>query len=151
MRLFKMDQKIALKVFLRIGEKNRTKYAMKKFAPHSEKVLARLNEILIEDGYPGEKLIGNSWWTSVNLSHHNSIDTEYTMRDTLYLNLRPKLENALAKGELHPKEYAIIEDWRNAALYQHETSLYGFLGKIPDHSTLEKVNENRETTGASKY
>lgn len=145
--MLKGDQKIALKVFLIIGEKSKTKYASKKFKPYSEEVMTRLYAILDEHGYPGEKLIGNSWWTSVNLSHHNSFDREYTLKDTLYVNLRPKLEKALQKGELHPKDYAIMEDWRNATLTGHETSLYGFLGKIPDDSTLAKVNENRAKLG----
>lgn len=145
--MLKEDQKIALRVFLTIGEKNKNKYSNKKFKPHSERVLKRLQEILTEQGYPGEKLIGNSWWTSVNLSHHNSFDPEYSRRDTLYANLKPKLENALSKGELHPKEYAIIEDWRNATLHNHASSLYGFLGKIPYNSELTKVNQNREELG----
>lgn len=145
--MLKADQKIALRVLFRIGEKSKVKYALKKFAPHSEKVLVRLHNILIEQGYPGEKLIGNSWWTSVNLSHHNSIYTGYTLKDTLYLNLRPGLLEAMARGELHPKEFAIIEDWRNASIHQHSTSLYGFLGKIPSRSELVKVNQNREKLG----
>ncbi len=146
-RMLKEDQKIALRVFLRIGEKNRVRYALKKFAPHSENVLAWLEKVLIQQGYPGEKLIGNGWWTSVNLSHHNSISAEYTLKDTLYLNLRPELLKAMVRGELHPKEFAIIEDWRNASIHQHESSLYGFLGKIPDNSELMIVNQNRDKLG----
>jgi len=145
--MLKNDQKLALRNFLTIGEKNKIKYAHKKFIPYSEGVLARLDKILTEHGYPGEKLIGNSWWTSVNLSHHNSLDPEYTLEDTLYLNLRPKLENALVKGELHPKEFAIIEDWRNASIHHHESSLHGFLGKIPNNSELMIVNQNRAKMG----
>lgn len=145
--MLKNDQKIALKVFLIIGERSKIKYSNKKFKPYSEGVLARLDEILTQHGYPGEKLIGNSWWTSVNLGHHNSFDSEYTKSDTLYENLRPKLQNALSKGELHPKDYAIIEDWRNATLNNHNTSLYGFLGKIPDDAELAKVNQNRAELG----
>lgn len=145
--MLKNDQKLALRNFLTLGEKNQIKYAQKKFIPHSEEVLARLDKILTEHGYPGEKLIGNSWWASVNLSHHNSMYPEYTLKDTLYLNLRPKLEKALAKGELHPKEFAIMEDWRHAVIHHHEKSLYGFLGKIPDNSELAKVSQNRSELG----
>ena len=145
--MYKKDQKKVLGALFRIGEKNQIKYAEKKFAPHSEKQLAQLNKILIEQGYPGEKLIGNKWWFSVILSHHNSISTAYTLKDTIYLNLRPKLMKAIEKGELHPYEFAIIEDWRTAALYQHKLTSYGFLGVIPDNSTLEKVNQNRDKMG----
>ena len=146
-KMLKKDQKIALRAFLKISEKKRIKFALKKFKPYSEGVLIRLNKMLNEYGYPGEKLIGNSWWTSVNLSHHNSFDREYTLNDTLYLNLRPQLYRALERGQLHPKEFAIIEDWRNAAIHQHQSSLFGFLGKIPDESTLMAVNQNREKLG----
>lgn len=145
--LFKKDQKIAIRVLFRIGEKNKIKYALKKFAPHSENTMIQLKDILIKHGYPGEKLIGNSWWVSVNLSHHNSIYTEYTQKDTLYPSLRPELLKSIERGELHPKDFAIIEDWRNASLYQHESSLNGFLGKIPDNSALEIVNQNRNKIG----
>lgn len=145
--MLKADQKIAFKVFLRIGEKSKTRYSMKAFVPHSEKTLARLNEILTEYGYPGERLIGNGWWTSVNLGHHNSSSKEYVLKDTLYLNLRPKLLESIERGELHPKEFAIIEDWRHAVIHHHDKSLHGFLGKIPDDSELLLVNQNREGIG----
>ncbi len=145
--MLKKDQKIALKVLIRIGEKSKTNYALRKFAPHSEKVLIRLQEILRDQGYPGEKLIGNSWWTSVNISHHNSFSTEYTLKDTLYLNLRPALLQSIAKGELHPNEFAIMEDWRNATIEQHETSMYGYLGKIRNNKNLTIVNQHREKLG----
>ena len=146
-QLLKGDQKIALGAFIKIREKSRNKYTEKKFLPYSEKTLSRIHAMLTEYGYPGEKLIGNSWWTSVNLSHHNSFSLEYTKKDTLYLNLRPLLLESVLKGELHPNEFAIIEDWRNAVLNQHGSSSYGFLGKIPDHSTQKKVNQNRDELG----
>ncbi len=145
--IYKNDQKIALRVFLRIGEKNRVKYAMKKFTPHSEKTLLRLAEILIEHGYPGEKLIGNNWWVSVSLVHHNSIYTEYTKKDTLYLNIRPELVKSIEKGELHPYKFALIEDWRHSVLYEHQLLSYGYLEEIPDEYTLQKNNENRKKMG----
>ena len=145
--LLKKDQKIVFKVFLRIGEKNKSKYALKKFAPYSEKTLARIDEILIQYGYPGEKLIGNSWWTAVNLGHHNGLSREYLLKDTLYLNLRPALLASVERGELHPKEFAAIDDWRHAVIHHHGKSRYGFLGKIPDDSELTFVNDNRENLG----
>lgn len=145
--MVKNDQKIALKVFLKIGEKSKTRYAMKAFAPYSEQTLARIKAIVSEYGYPGEKLIGNGFWTSVNLSHHNSFSREYTLKDTLYVNLRPALLEAIGRGELHPKDLAVIDDWRHAVIHDHKKSLYGFLGKIPDPSALETVNQNRKALG----
>jgi len=145
--MYKKDQKKALGALFKIGEKNQTKYAEKKFAPHSEKQLAELNKILTEQGYPGEKLVGNKWWVSVILSHHNSISKEYALKDTIFLKLRPMLIRAIEHGELHPYEFAIIEDWRTAALHQHQSTSYGFLGVIPDKPALEKVNLNRNTIG----
>ena len=91
--------------------------------------------------------MGNDWWVSVILSHHNSISTEYNSKDSIYLDLRPKLIEAIERGELHPYEFAIIEDWRSASLYQHKSTSYGFLGVVPDSSTLEKANVNRDAIG----
>ena len=145
--ILKADQKIALKTFIRIGEGSRKKYALKKFAPHSEKVLKRLYEILRQQGYPGEKLIGNGWWTSVSLSHHNSMDPAYTLKDTLYVHLRPELLKALARGELHPKEFAIMEDWKHATTDPKSSTLYGFVGEISDASRLSVINHNRNDIG----
>ena len=145
--LYKKDQKMALKALFRIGEKSQTKYAEKKFAPHSEEQLEHLNQILVEQGYPGEQLIGNSWWVSVILSHHNSISKEYNQNDTLYLNIRPRLIRAIEKGELHPYEFATIEDWRTAAMNNHDSTSYGFLGKMKNELMLEKANLNRNDIG----
>ena len=40
-----------------------------------------------------------------------------------------------------------MDDWRSAALYQHESSRYGFLGKIPGPEVLLSVNQNRQELG----
>ena len=53
----------------------------------------------------------------------------------------------MARGELHPKDFAIIEDWRNASIHQYESSLYGYLGKMRNDENLTTVNQNREKLG----
>ena len=70
--MYKNDQKYAISYLLKIGEGAKTKYATKKIIPQSEEQLARLNEILDESGYPGEKLIGNSVWMMIILSHQEA-------------------------------------------------------------------------------
>lgn len=145
--MFKKDQKKALGAFIRIGQKAKRRYSEKKFAPHSEHQLEKLEQILNEYGYPGERLIGNNLWGSVILSHHNSISVNYNSKDTIYDHLRPKLLNALKQGEISPYELAQIEDWRIAALNDHELTSYGFLGAIPDDIVLETINKNRANIG----
>ena len=93
--MFKKDQKKAFGALLRIGQKAKRRYSQKKFAPHSEQQLEKLEQILNEYGYPGERLIGNNLWGSVILSHHNSISVKYNSKDTIYAQLKPKLLNAL--------------------------------------------------------
>ncbi|WP_159092085.1 hypothetical protein [Aquimarina sp. Aq107] len=145
--MFKKDQKKALGAFLRIGQKSKRKYSENKFAPHSERQMEKLEAILNEYGYPGERLIGNNVWCSVILSHHNSISVSYNSKDTIYTQLKPKLLNALKKGEISPYEFAQIEDWQIAALNDHKLTSYGFLGTIPDDIILETINKNRANIG----
>ena len=76
--MFKKDQRLDFPYYLRIGEKAKERYALRKFAPNSGKQIARLNEILDEYGYPGERLTGNDFWMSTILVHHNSISPEYS-------------------------------------------------------------------------
>ncbi len=144
--LSKRDQLMALKALFRIGDKNQIKYAEKKFGPHSEKQLQELKQILKVNGYPGEKLVGYSWWASVILSHHNSISKTYVKADTLYPNIRPHLQQAMIKGELHPYQFAIMEDWRRVTANDNQTA-YGYLGEINTHTDLEQVNNNRKAVG----
>ena len=145
--MFKADQKKALGALFRIGQKSKRKYSEKQFAPHSEHQLEKLEQIINDHGYPGERLIGNNVWGSVILSHHNSISVNYNAKDPLYAQLRPKLIEALKAGELSPYELAQIEDWRIAALNNHELTSYGFLGTIPNDGILETVNVNRAGIG----
>ncbi len=145
--MFKKDQKKAFGALFRIGQKAQDKYAERKFAPHSEKQLIQLDSILNQQGYPGEQLIGNDLWASVILSHHNSISLNYNAKDMRYKQLRPKLMKALRRGEISPYEFAQIEDWRTAALTGHESTSFGFIGKIPSHTEFKTVNENRSAIG----
>lgn len=145
--MFKKDQKKAFGAFIRIGQKSKRRYAEREFAPHSEQQLENLEQILNQYGYPGERLIGNNLWGSVILSHHNSISVNYNSKDTLYTHMRRKLFEALKQGEISPYELAQIEDWRIAALNNHESTAYGFIGKIPNPAELLKVNENRSVIG----
>lgn len=113
-QMYKKDQRKALGAILRIGLKTKEKYALEKFAPHSEGQIQELIEIIKTQGYPGEKLIGNNYWVSTIISHHNSITTEYVKQDTLYGFIRPKLIKAIENGQMSPYEFALIDDWRIA-------------------------------------
>lgn len=145
-QLFKNDQKKALGAFMKIGDKAQDKYANSKFAPHSEEQLKLLKQILIEDGYPGERLIGNNYWGSTIVSHHNSITYEYVKKDTLFEDLKPLLLESLKRGEISPYEIALMEDWKNAVLRDSTTLAFGYLNP-PTIETLQEVNRNREKLG----
>jgi hypothetical protein len=145
-RMFKKDQKKAMGALLRIGDKAQENYAVKKFAPHSEQQLEELKEILLSRGYPGERRIGNDFWASTILSHHNSISREYNTRDTLYRNLRPLLWKALRAGQLSPYEFALIEDWKIATTSGRQDPGYGFLNP-PAAATLHATDSLREAIG----
>ena len=146
-KMFKKDQKKALGALLRIGEKAQSRYGEKKFAPHSEEQLRLLDSILEKEGYPGEQLIGNNLWTSVILSHHNSISFDYNSKDQLYPNMRPSLLEALKRGEISPYELAQMEDWKAAGLTNHDSTSVGFIGKIQNEAALKNVNRNRSAIG----
>jgi hypothetical protein len=144
--MFKRDQKLDFPYYLRIGQKAKERYALKKFAPNNEKQIARLKEILIEYRYPGERLIGNDTWMSTILIHHNSISTEYAQKDTLYPSLKLRLLKAIRKGEMSPDDYAIIEDWYVAVKSNRKEAAYGYLNTLTEQE-LPKSNELRENIG----
>ncbi|GAA0890680.1 hypothetical protein GCM10009122_03590 [Fulvivirga kasyanovii] len=145
-KMFKADQRKALGALFRLGDKAQEKYALKKFAPHSEAQLTKLIRIMEDHGYPGEQLIGNSFWVSTILSHHNSITTAYVKNDTLYNFIKPKLSIALEKGQISPYEFAIIDDWRIAVSSDRTQAGYGFLNP-PLSSTLTETNKLRQSIG----
>ena len=145
-KMFSKDQWKALGALFRIGDKAQEKYAERKFAPHSEKQLFELIAILETAGYPGEKLIGNRYWISTILSHHNSISTEYAKKDTLYAFLKPKLYEAIKNGQMTPYEYATIDDWRRTVASDRTEPGYGFLNS-PTQTSLPVTNELRQIIG----
>lgn len=98
------DQKKAIRVALTPVKKWRDRYTNRKFVPNNRAQVRRLNQIIDESGYPGEKIIGDRSWAMVVISHNE--------RDTIYNELRPKLYAAFDRGELSAIELAIIETWR---------------------------------------
>ena len=144
--MFKRDQRKAMGALLRMGDKAREKYAHEKFAPQSEEHMMRLIEMLDNPGYPGEKLIGNNFWASTILSHHNSISQDYVQRDTLYRHVRPLLLRSLGTGQMSPYEFALAEDWQIAVSSNRSAPGYGYLDP-PRQSTLDETNELRKKIG----
>ncbi|MEO0339555.1 MAG: hypothetical protein AAF242_10105, partial [Bacteroidota bacterium] len=94
-KMFSKDQWKALGALFVFNEKGYRRYAEKKFAPHSIKQVQQLQKILNASTYPGERLIGNNFWASTILSHHNSTTPEIVKADTLYLSIKPQLDLAL--------------------------------------------------------
>lgn len=140
--MFSKDQKKALGALFRVGSKSQDKYAEKKFAPHSEIQMDEFIAILSQFGYPGEKLIGNDYWASTLLSHHNSISESYVKQDTIYPFLKPELTKALKRGEVSPFELALIDDWSRSTQGQGSYVGYGILNP-PSKSTLDQTNALR--------
>jgi hypothetical protein len=142
--MFKSDQHIDLPYYFRIGQKAKDHYALRKFAPNSEKQIARLNEILNSYGYPGKKLIGNEIWALTILIHHNSISQSYVQKDTLYPALKPKLFDAVRKGEMSPDDYALIEDWYVGVKSNWKDGAYGYVTTLArkDSSMSNTLRQN---------
>lgn len=128
--MIKKDQKMAWKYLLKIGQKAKERYANKKIKPHALQQMKKLDSILEAVGYPGEKLIGESVWMSTILSHHNSVSDNFVKNDTLFEAIRPRLLKAIAKGELNPYDFAMIEDWRIAITSDRQKTGYGYLEYI---------------------
>lgn len=145
-QMFKKDQKMALGALLRIGENAKIRYNLNKFAPHSERQLKQLIGFLEDIGYPGEQLIGNNYWMSTILSHHNSIAPSYVKKDTLYRFIKPKLGKAIGVGQISPYEFALIEDWLIAVKSGRTQTGYGFLNS-PTGATLMETNRLRMEVG----
>ena len=148
--MFSKDQKMALKALLKIGQKAKEKYYENKFAPHSENQMAQFITIINTEGYPGEKLIGNTFWMVTILSHHNSISAEYNARDSLFPSMKPQLRKAISKGEMSPYEYALVDDWYRSVKFNRKEPRYGILDQ-PIQAHLSKTNELRALIGARPY
>lgn len=102
--MFGQDQKRALRVALTPVKKWRERYTNRKFVPNNRSQVRRINQIIDEIGYPGEKIIGDKSWATVIISHNE--------HDTIYNELRPKLYKAFEKGELSAIDLAMIETWK---------------------------------------
>lgn len=144
-KMFNKDQRKALLALFIFSSEGRERYAEKKFAPHSERQINELSRIIKIYGYPGEKLIHNGYWASVILSHHNSISTNYNLKDTLYLSIRPKLLKALELGEISPHEFVRIDDWYVAS--KSGEKQFGHLSSSLTNKELKKANQLREEIG----
>lgn len=145
-KMFGKDQWKALGGLFAFGEKARNRYASRKFAPQSEKQLARLNQIIDVQGYPGERLIGNNFWVATILSHHNSMTVEHTRSDTLYPNIRPKLLRAIQSGQMSPYEFAFIDDWYITIGSDRQKKGYGYLDSLTETERI-RANQLRQETG----
>lgn len=149
-KMYSKDQRMAIKALFKLSSKAQDRYAEKKFAPHSEKQLEEFSTILNDYGYPGEMLIGNNYWMSTILSHHNSISTAYNEQDTLYLHLQPQLMKSLKIGEVSPYELASIDDWYLTVKYDRTKPTYGILDQ-PSESNMPETDKLRETVYARPY
>ncbi len=144
--MFKDDQRKAFGVFIRIGEKAQERYATKKFLPQSNRQIHELIEIMNNSGYPGERLIGNNYWMSTILSHHNSITREQTLKDTLYPFIMPMLLEAVKTGFMSPYELVLTDDWYRTVYYNRSRPGYGFLDP-PKAGTMATTNALRASAG----
>ncbi|MCB0667667.1 MAG: hypothetical protein KDC80_17680 [Saprospiraceae bacterium] len=141
-KMFSRDQWKALGALFTFSAKAQDKYAERRFAPHSEKQIKEFQTIIDKYGYPGEKLIGNDFWMSTILSHHNSISTKYNRNDTLYDDIRPDLMQALRLGQISAFEYALIDEWYRATINDDKKGTYGIL-EGPLQGELEATNKRR--------
>lgn len=142
--MFRQDQWKALGALFRFSEKARERYALRKFAPQSERHVAALRQIIQTKGYPGEQLIGNNFWVQTMLSHHNSMTADYTRRDTLYAQLKPALLRAVWAGQMAPAEFALIDDWAISVGRQERS--YGYLGALTP-ADLVRADQRRGEIG----
>ncbi len=145
-RMFKKDQWKAIGALFTFGPDGQDRYAEKKFAPHSEKQMTKLNELIGEHGFPGEKLIGNNFWVSTILSHHNAISEAYCRNDTMYRHVKPQLLAAIKSGEMSPFEFALADDWYTTVASGHTEHAYGYLDSLTEPE-LVKANALRSAIG----
>ena len=142
--MFEKDQKIAYEAS--IIEDEEEQFIAENFPKHSEQQLLGLIEILDNNGYPGEFLIGNDFWVSTILSHHNSQGIDYAKKDTLYDFIKPKLIHFLNKGYISPYEVALVEDWKKTVISEWNESPYGYLNP-PSSSNIIQINKRRNAIG----
>lgn len=148
--MFRKDQRKALAALFTFSPKKQDRYAEKRFAPHSEKQMTKLTHIINTHGYPSEQLIGNNYWATVIVTHHNSISQRYVSQDTLYPAIRPRLMKALEVGQISPYELATIEDWFIAIKSGRSQKAYGYLDSSLTASEADSANALRDRIGLSR-
>lgn len=144
--MIEKDQKLAYKAYVIEDEKEQEKFISENFPEHSEKQLSDLIDIIESKGYPGEFLIGNDFWVSTILSHHNSQGVAYVREDTLFDFIKPKLMQFLKEGYISPYEIALPEDWKKAVTSEWKESSYGYLIP-PNTSNISQINKARSAIG----
>ena len=144
--MIEKDQQIAYKASIIEDEQAQEKFISENFPKHSEEQLAQLIEIMETIGYPGEFLIGNDFWVSTILSHHNSQGLDYVKKDTLFDFIKPKLKQYLKKGYISPYEIALPEDWKKTVISEWNASAYGYLHP-PNTSNMSQINKTRRAIG----
>lgn len=143
------DQKKGLGAAFRIGSKSKDRFSEDKFAPLNEKHALRLLEIIQNDGFPGEKLVGYEPWGQGILSRHNSISQAYCKSDTLYQYVKPILISSIKKGNLSPASFAWIDDWFITVESGWSTASYGYVNQLKKDD-VDKSNQMREQIGLRK-
>jgi hypothetical protein len=133
------DQKRALRVALTPVKKWREQYTDRKFVPNNRVQVRRINEIIEQTGYPGEKLIGDKSWATVIISHNE--------HDTIYKELRPKLYKAFERGELSAIDLAIIETWRIVVNTGRKEKGFVIWNEEINRSEAIKADSLRKTIG----
>ncbi|MCY7359886.1 MAG: hypothetical protein LH609_21035 [Rudanella sp.] len=148
-QMFRKDQRKAFRALICFTSKAQDRYAERVFAPHSERQLKQLNEIIEAQGYPGERLIGNTYWASVILSHHTSISVEYVKKDTLYPRIRDKLLKAVELGQMSPYEFARIDDWYLVVKSARQDKAYGYINQVQTNTEKQQADQLRARIGLS--
>ena len=143
------DQRKALGAAFRMGANSQDRFGENKFAPLNEKHVLRLLELIENDGFPGEKLVGFESWGQGILSRHNSISQAYCKSDTLYPFIKPILLTSIKKGNLSPASFAWIDDWFYTVESGWSTSSYGYVNGLKENE-LTMSNEMRKQIGLRK-
>ncbi|NJM26978.1 MAG: hypothetical protein HC859_17420 [Bacteroidia bacterium] len=135
-RMLVRDQLRAIKVALTPVKRWREWYTNKRFVPHNRAMVRRINEIIDESGYPGERLIGDRSWATIIISHNE--------HDTIYFQtLRPKLLQALETGMLAPIDFAQLETWRRGVDSQWNDQAYVIFEQTVTKAQAAKADELR--------
>lgn len=147
--MFRKDQRKAFRALFLFTTKAQDRYGKRVFAPHSERQIHQLNKIIGAHGYPGEKLIGNNYWASVILTHHNSMFGDYVKTDTLYPQIRGKLLKAIELGQMSPIEFARVDDWYIVIKSEGKDKGYGYISQVQTDSERQQADQRRAQIGIS--